>query len=108
VRAYVVVRGAALYAYSGYEVRLPCWDDGNSNEASTCPQGATALAAALQPKHPCPADAPPAAAADPLAHEGELCGGGGARPYNRHRCKPRTERLTLGARPHNALARARV
>lgn len=27
VRAYVAVRGSRLYAYTGYEVRLPHWDD---------------------------------------------------------------------------------
>jgi hypothetical protein len=54
-----------------------------STETSNEPEAAAAAAEA-------------ATVIDPLAHEVELCGGGSARPYNRGRSKPRTERLVLG------------
>jgi len=34
VRAYVAVRGTRIYAYTGYEVRLPSWDEVQTPAAS--------------------------------------------------------------------------
>ena len=102
IRAYVAVVDGEVFVYGVFEVRLPVWaseeagpprDDGGVPTAaasSTAAIDAAALSNVAAAEANGSSGATVAPAVDP---EVELCGGGGARPYNRARLKPETERL---------------
>lgn len=111
VRAYVVLVNSALYLYTTYEVRLPCWNiDLDATLAAeyaiynyTSSAGAgSALGISTDSHHKddvVGSEASGTGAKWSNELENEYCGRGHGRPYNEHRNKGQTERYLLSELP---------
>lgn len=95
VRAYVVMINSALYLYSTYEVRLPCWNI--DLDATLAAEYALYYNTSVHATNTSTDDEKSSTVSANWSNEleNEYCGQGHGRPYNEHRNKGQTERYLL-------------